>query len=98
MELCRVLDLCSKLFDKFLLLGDFNAQEGEGDVEDFLYIHDLKNIQENKTCYKSVNNPSCIDLILTNSSRSFQNMHNLYWSIRCTQNVFDCNENEMRKI
>ena len=26
-------------------------------------------------CYKSINNPSCIDLILTNDSKSFQNTY-----------------------
>ena len=69
----RAIDVYRNLFDKFVLLGDFNAQEGESDLDDFLYMHDLKNIQKEKTCYKNVNNPSCIDLILTNSSRSFQN-------------------------
>ena len=40
---------------------------------DFLNIYNLKNLVKQKTCYKNPENPSCIDLILTNSHRSFQN-------------------------
>ena len=36
-------------------------------------LYDLKNLVKEKTCFKSVENPSCIDLFLTNCSRSFQN-------------------------
>ena len=32
-----------------------------------------KNIVKEPTCYKSLSNPSCIDLVITNSSSSFQN-------------------------
>ena len=32
----------------------------------------MKNIVKQKTCFKNPERPSCIDLILTNSSRSFQ--------------------------
>ena len=69
-KVSRAIDVYSNSFDKFVLLGDFNAQEVESDLDDFLHTHDLKNIQKEKTCYKSINNPSCI---LTNSFRSFQN-------------------------
>ena len=32
-----------------------------------------KNIVKEPTCYKSLSNPSCIDLVIANSSSSFQN-------------------------
>ena len=32
-----------------------------------------KNIVKEPTCYKSLSNPGCIDLVITNSSSSFQN-------------------------
>ena len=32
-----------------------------------------KNIVKEPTCYKSLSNPSCIDLVSANSSSSFQN-------------------------
>ena len=39
----------------------------------FLFNNDSKNLVEQKTSSKSTNNPSCIDLFVTNSPRSFQN-------------------------
>ena len=72
-KVSRAIDVYSNLFDRFVLLSDLNAQEGENDLEDFLHTHDFKNLQKEKTCYKSINNPSCIDLIMTNCFRSFQN-------------------------
>ena len=35
-------------------------------------ICNLKSLVKQKTCFKNRDNPSCIDLIITNSSRSFQ--------------------------
>ena len=32
-----------------------------------------KNIVKEATCYKSLSNASCIDLVITNSASSFQN-------------------------
>ena len=34
----------------------------------------MKNIVKQKTCFKNPDRPSCIDLILTNSSKSFQDI------------------------
>ena len=56
-----------------LLTGDFNAQEGELCIDSFLYEYNLKNLIKEKTCFKNPENPSCIDLFLTNSPLSFQN-------------------------
>ena len=36
-------------------------------------VYSLKNLVSQKTCFKNLENPSCIDLILTNCSGSFQN-------------------------
>ena len=36
-------------------------------------VHNLKTLIKQKTCFKNPENPTCIDLILTNSPRSFQN-------------------------
>ena len=41
-------------------------------TSNFLNTYHLKNIVKQKTCFKNPDRPSCIDLILTNSSRSFQ--------------------------
>ena len=60
-------------YDKILLSGDFNIDIEEDIIQDFLFEHDMKNLVKEKTCFKSVENPSSIDLFLTNSAASFQN-------------------------
>ena len=68
----KALDIYS-YFDKILLTGDFNAEIHDNYLESFLYQHELKNLVKEKTCFKSISNPSCIDLFLTNNALSFQN-------------------------
>ena len=34
-------------------------------LEIFLYRHELKSLVKEKTCFKSISNPNCIDLFLT---------------------------------
>ena len=60
-------------YDKFLLAGDFNTEESNNFLEDFLFEHNAKNLVKDPTCFKSIDKPSCIDLFLTNSPLSFQN-------------------------
>ena len=36
----------------------------------------MKSLNKESTCYRNPNKPSCIDLILTNSPRSFLNTEN----------------------
>ena len=66
------LDLWSSKFDNYLLMGDFNSEPNESAISDFCEIYNTKNIIKEKTCFKNPENPTCIDLILTNRSRSFQ--------------------------
>ena len=56
-----------------MLLGDFNSEPIEKALTTFSQIHILKNLINEVTSYKNTNKPSCIDLILTNRPRSFQN-------------------------
>ena len=72
-SLGMALDIYNSKYDKFLLTGDFNAQVGEPDIDNFLQDYDSKNIVKEKTCFKSIENPSCVDLFITNSVSSFQN-------------------------
>ena len=60
-------------FEHFLLQGDFNYEIHEPSISNFCETYNLKNIINEPTCYKNIMNPSTIDLILTNKSRSFQN-------------------------
>ena len=61
-------------YEKILVVGNFNAEISGFCFDSFLYQHELKNLVKEKTCFKNVSNPSCIDLFLTNSVLSFQNM------------------------
>ena len=56
-----------------ILVGDFNTKESEQVFSDFIYEQDLHNIVSFPTCFKSVENPSTIDLFLTNRPKCFQN-------------------------
>ena len=68
----KALDDMRKNYDNFILLGDFNNEPEEKSMSNFLNTYHLKNIVKQKTCFKNPERPSCIDLILSNSSRSFQ--------------------------
>ena len=63
-------------YEKVVITGDFNAQEGEKCLDTFSYQHELKSLNKEATCYKNPNKPSCTDLVLTNSPRSFFNTEN----------------------
>ena len=69
----RALDIYNDFYDNFLLIGDFNSEETEPHISDFLDQYSAKNLVKEKTCFKNVNNPSCIDLLITNRCNSFQN-------------------------
>ena len=73
-DIGRNLDLLSTNYDNIILLGDFNAEVESNFLKEFcerfLWNESLIKIP---TCYKNPANPTCIDLMLTNSNRSFQN-------------------------
>ena len=58
-------------YDKYLIAGDLNINIGEEILEDFMDEIHAKNLVKVPTCYKSTENPSCIDLFLTDGNRSF---------------------------
>ena len=58
-------------YERVLLAGDFNIDMEEEILEEFLFEQNIKNLVKEKTCFKSMENPSCIDLFLTNSVHSF---------------------------
>ena len=68
----NALDLYFTKYDKFLLVGDFNAEDTEPILASFLDQYQAKNLVKKYTCFKSVDNPSCVDLLITNNYRSFQ--------------------------
>ena len=67
------LDIYLKFYDNFLLTGDFNCNETESNMCSFLNQYNASNIVKQPTCFKNIQNPSCIDLFITNKNKSFQN-------------------------
>ena len=67
------LDIYGKFYDKYMLIGDFNAEESELCLSEFLFEMNSKIIVKEPNCFKSLSNPSYTDLVITNSSSNFQN-------------------------
>ena len=63
-------DLCLK-YENFFLI-DFNSDTHEDAMSVFCSTYNLKNLVKEPTCFKNVENPSCIDLILINKPLYFQ--------------------------
>ena len=53
-------------------MGDYNVDVKETNMKVFCNQHKLKALNEETTCFKNFNNPPCIDLFLTNSSKGFE--------------------------
>ena len=67
------LDLHSTTYEKVLILADFNVGIEEKRMKAFCDKCSLISLIKQPTCYKNLNNPTCIDLILFNTTpRSFQ--------------------------
>ena len=50
-----------------------DLEKSERCPSQFLFEMNAKNIAKEPTCFKSLSNPSCTDLVITNSSCNFQN-------------------------
>ena len=70
--LSTYLDQHSTTYEKILILGDFNAEIKEQHMKAFCDNYNLTSLIKQATCYINPNNPTCIDLILSNTPRSFQ--------------------------
>ena len=69
----KALDKYSKHYDKFVLIGDFKAQEPEPCPSQILYEYNAESIVKENAYFKNVLKPSCIDLFITNNPFRFQN-------------------------
>ena len=54
-------------------IAHIDAEGPEPCLSQFLFETNAKNIIKEPTCFKSLSNPSCIDIAITNSSSNFQN-------------------------
>ena len=64
----RIRDEFSKNFDNSIFLGDFNSCINDNAVTS---LNDPTSLIDQPTCYKNLDKPTCIDLILTNLPNSF---------------------------
>ena len=69
-ELRKTLDIYLHKYDHIILIGDFNSEIIERSLQDFCNIYNLESLSNTPTCFKNPDNPSCIDLLLTNSRNS----------------------------
>ena len=67
------IDKLSSHDDNIVLLGDFNSEIAEDKLNEFCEIYNLKNLVKDPSCFNNPEKPSCIDLIITNQPKSFQN-------------------------
>ena len=74
MRLRRSLDLYCAEYEHFIIVRDFNTEVTQASMKVFFGSYGFtKNLIKDETCYKNPENPSCIDLVLTNNPNSFQN-------------------------
>ena len=66
------LDLHSTTYEKVLIVGNFNVGTEKQHMKAFCNNCNVTSLIKQSTCYKNPNNPACIDLILSNTPRSFQ--------------------------
>ena len=67
-----ILDFYLYRYENYLLVGDFNLETRNPKLEYFMNEHNCYSLIREPTCFKSITNPSCIDLFLTNKKHSFQ--------------------------
>ena len=61
-KLDKTLDTYSKN-DQVFFKGEFNTEILEQRIKPFLYMHELSDLVKGKTCFKNMQNPSCLDLL-----------------------------------
>ena len=71
-NLSTALDKLWTNYENIILLGDFNVEVEEENMSEFVSVYSLIHLVKQKTCFKNPENPSCIDLILTNSCEVFK--------------------------
>ena len=85
--LAKNMDLYSSTYENFIFLGDFNVDMEHSALKDFCNLYFLTSLFNRPTCWKNPSKPTCIDLILTNCPKFFQNT-----------NVIDTGLSEFLKI
>ena len=72
-ELGKNIDTLTSKYDNIILLGYFNTEPTDASLSNFCEVYNLTNLIKDKTCLKNSNKASCVDLIITNRPKRFQN-------------------------
>ena len=72
-DISKVLDFFIGNYVNFLIVRDLNSEITESSIHDFCNSYNMHILCHKSICYKNPKKPSCIDLSLTNSPKSFQN-------------------------
>ena len=59
------MDYLSDTYENSFIVGDFNNEENDHEIRNFLDTYGIKNLVKAVTWVKSYTNPRTIDLILT---------------------------------
>ena len=70
--ICRNLDSQLGQCENFTLIGNFNVEPNDATMKNFCQIYGCKHIVKCKTYFKNSINPTCINSIITNRPKSFQ--------------------------
>ena len=73
--LSKSMALYSSSYENLMIMGDFNVCMEEISMSGFCDTFGLKSLTKDATWYQNLENPSSIDLILTNSLRPSRQLH-----------------------
>ena len=61
----KILDTEMKMYNNFLIVGDFNSEMVESAMQNVCETYHLHNLIKDPACFKNTYKLSCIDLLLT---------------------------------
>ena len=72
-ELGNPFDIYLQKYNHALLIGKLNSERSisERSMHDFCNVYNLESLSKTPTCFKTPKDLSCIDLLLTNSKKNF---------------------------
>ena len=77
------MDMFSKNYDKIIFLRELNTCINDNAMMSFCSLNYLTSLIDQPTCYKNPDQPTCVDLILTNSPNYFQKIMSLKQASHC---------------
>ena len=94
----KVIDMYMKDYGNIILLGDFNSPVTEVTMSEICQTYNLYNLITEPICYKNPNNPSSIDMILTNRKNSFENSATIETGLSdCLKMIFTMLNSKFKK-